>query len=428
MIHMQLNARLQAVIDLFEIWEEENMPADALMSQYCKSRKYIGSKDRQFIGNTFFKILRYLGYIQGILKHVKAPLTPRFYVFVYCLKLDGYDIPTLQEGCTGDYGPLEISPTHLLLLEKILKLRDKELDLATQYSIPAFLMKSLEKTFGKDFKPLADSMLDEAPVDLRVNTLKTTRDQVLQDLRQNGFNTTVTSLSPWGIRLTGRPNIMATDLYQQGMIEIQDTGSQLAALATDVKPGMTVLDYCAGAGGKTLALAAMMENKGRLFASDIHLKRLERSKLRLRRAGVHNATLISIEENGKWFKRHAKFFDRVLVDAPCSGSGTWRRNPDLKWKLTPESLKNVCLEQENILNKAASMLKKKGWLIYTTCSLLPEENEDQITKFLNSHPDYSLVPIDKILANEIVLGQSYLKLNPLHHRTDGFFTAVVIRN
>jgi 16S rRNA (cytosine967-C5)-methyltransferase len=223
--------------------------------------------------------------------------------------------------------------------------------------------------------------------------------------------------------------------FQEGLIEIQDEGSQLVAALVDAQPGMQVADYCAGAGGKTLAIAAGMNNKGRVVAMDVYEGRLDRSAQRLRRAGAHNVERRALDaENAKWLKRHKGTFDRVLVDAPCTGTGTWRRNPDGRWTLTPKDLEELVPKQAAILEAASKLVKPGGGLIYATCSVLPAENEHQIAGFLERHPEFAVVPVTDLWRDAIgteppaQLGQSpYLRLSPLQHGTDGFFGAALVR-
>lgn len=282
-------------------------------------------------------------------------------------------------------------------------------------------------------------MLSEAPVDLRVNTLKThDRETALAALAAEGVEASVTDLSPLGLRLpAGRVNLPATKAFKDGLVEVQDEGSQLVALLTDARPGMAVVDFCAGAGGKTLGLAANMANKGRLIACDVSAGRLERSAARLKRAGAHNVTRrVLTSESDKWIKRHAKGFDRVLVDAPCTGTGTWRRNPDARWRLSPEQLDDLTSRQASILDSARRLVKPGGRLVYATCSLLPEENTNQIEAFLARWKDaegwrpLSIAEVWETAAGTpcpVDADATTLSLTPARHGTDGFFTAVLQR-
>jgi len=262
-----------------------------------------------------------------------------------------------------------------------------------------------------------EAFLKQAPLDLRVNTLKSTREKALESLKQTGLAVTVSPLSPWGLRCEERENITQTKAFQNGLIEVQDEGSQLVVNLMDVCPGQAILDLCAGAGGKTLALAALLENKGRVVASDTAAWRLKRTKERLKRAGAFNVELRELTGlHDKWLKRQKERFDRVLIDAPCSGSGTWRRNPDQKWNITPQDIRELCELQKSLLEMAASMVKRGGYLVYATCSLLWEENQDIATSFLEKNPGFSLVPCG-------LDGATYLSLSPLQNGTDGFFAA-----
>jgi 16S rRNA (cytosine967-C5)-methyltransferase len=275
-------------------------------------------------------------------------------------------------------------------------------------------------------------MEDEAGLDLRVNALKAEREAVYGALAKQGIELARTKLSPLGLRLFERVPLGQLDLFKDGAIEVQDEGSQIAALLADARPGMRVVDFCAGAGGKTLALAAAMKNRGHLVAADIAEKRLERATQRLRRAGasiVQRQPLDSARD--KWVKRHAAGFDRVFVDAPCTGTGTWRRNPDAKWRLKPEDVAELPALQADILDSAQRLVKPGGRLIYATCSLLMEEDEDQIAKFLETHADFALMRIRDIWGDTIggdcpARGDT-LRLSPARHGTDGFFVAVMER-
>jgi 16S rRNA (cytosine967-C5)-methyltransferase len=235
--------------------------------------------------------------------------------------------------------------------------------------------------------------------------------------------------------MDGRPSIMAHPLYKDGAIEIQDEGSQLVALMADARPGQEVVDFCAGAGGKTLAMAAAMNNKGRVIASDVLANRLNRAKERFRRAGVHNIQTHPITgETDPWIKRHKGRFDRVLVDAPCSGTGTWRRNPDQRWRSLGPGLADLIPLQGRLLQSASRLVKPGGRLIYATCSMLPAENEDHAEAFLSANPDFTLVPSADVWRTAVwpeggpeVPTEPYLRLTPATHDTDGFFAALFER-
>ena len=273
------------------------------------------------------------------------------------------------------------------------------------------------------------ALSEPAPLDLRVNTLKTTRDQARNTLADEQINADRTLLSPWGLRVKTRRPVTSGKAFQSGLVEIQDEGSQLVALLTDAQPGMRVCDYCAGAAGKTLALAAAMQNRGQIVACDTSAARLDNAARRLRRAGVHNVERHVLASGDKWPKRHAGGFDRVLVDAPCTGTGTWRRNPDARHCLTETDLAELLLRQSAILRDAARLVRTGGHLVYATCSLLPAENEAQVLQFIAGHRGFSLVPLERAwpLAGPPPCPGDFLVLTPARHGTDGFFAAVLER-
>jgi 16S rRNA (cytosine967-C5)-methyltransferase len=297
---------------------------------------------------------------------------------------------------------------------------------------PAWLEARLAEAFGERLAAEMGALRDEAPVDLRVNRLKANRETARAALAAQGLQARPTPFSPIGLRLPARTPLTAQAAFRDGLVEVQDEGSQLLALLTDARPGQSVVDFCAGAGGKTLALAAVMENKGRLVACDVNARRAERAAQRLRRAGVHNVHRRLLEgESDKWVKRHAGSFDRVLVDSPCTGSGTWRRNPDAKWRLTEGELVKLVVLQGRILASAARLVRSGGRLVYATCSLLREENEDQVAAFLVDHDAFAVVPVPEVWAATIggpaPADDPFLRLTPARHGTDGFFAAVMER-
>jgi 16S rRNA (cytosine967-C5)-methyltransferase len=288
----------------------------------------------------------------------------------------------------------------------------------------------LAPQYGAHLPVLMESLNCAAPLDLRVNPLKATRDAVLAQFNSEGIAAAMTPISPLGLRLQGKPALQKHPLFLDGSVEVQDEGSQLLGLLLAPKRGEMVCDFCAGAGGKTLLLGALMRNSGRLYAFDTSEKRLGRMKPRLVRSGLQNvqALLIAHERDAK-VKRLAGKFDRVLVDAPCSGLGTLRRNPDLKWRQTPQSVAELTQIQANILAAAARLVKTGGRLVYATCSLLVAENEDIVAAFLAAHADFHLLPAGEVLAAqhiELQMGD-YLRLDTARHGADGFFAAVMER-
>ncbi|MDB5316705.1 MAG: rRNA m(5)C methyltransferase, partial [Rhodospirillales bacterium] len=299
-------------------------------------------------------------------------------------------------------------------------------------NLPAWAYPLFLAHFGETLPAEMAAMEQGAPLDLRANLLRTTRDAAAIALAAEGVATVPTPFSPWGLRAEGRKPVITTEAFKAGLIEIQDEGSQLIALITDARPGMRVADFCAGAAGKTLALAATMENRGRITACDTSNVRLEGAVRRLRRAGVDNAERHLLEPGDKWTKRRAGTFDRVLVDAPCTGSGTWRRNPDARLRTRPEDLVELVALQEDIIDRAAELVRPGGRLIYATCSLFTDENEGQMQGFLERHPDFAVLPADAIWAElrpgvDAPCAGPYLATSPARHGTDGFFAAVLER-
>jgi len=267
---------------------------------------------------------------------------------------------------------------------------------------------------------------------LRVNTLKGDIKKAQDLLAAQDVVTHKTEYSPHALRVEGKSYMSATKAFSKGLVEIQDEGSQLIALICDVKPGMRVLDYCAGAGGKTLGLAAQMDNKGNIIAMDNDTRRLEKGRRRYRKADVHNVELRSLEEekHRKWLRRQKDAMDVVLVDAPCSSSGTWRRNPDLRWNQYGPSIDEIKGMQSDILERVADKVKVDGHLVYATCSLFTEENEDQVSHFLENHPNFEILPLSQVWQYEWGKkpdSEPFLRLSPRQSNTDGFFAAVMVR-
>ncbi len=292
---------------------------------------------------------------------------------------------------------------------------------------PDWALAPLRRRFGADFAAEMAASLTPPPLDLRINPLKATREAMICRLRDIGFEARATRFSQRGIRLPGKVSLARLPGLGTGEIEIQDEGSQLVARLVDAKPGEKVVDFCAGAGGKTLAIAADMGNRGHLVACDVNEARLRRCAERLRRAGLHNVeTRILSSETDRWVKRHKGGFDRVLVDAPCSGTGTWRRNPDARWRAPELGLEGILALQARILASAARLVRPGGRLVYATCSMLREENEDQVAAFLAAHAAIRLVPLPEAAPELASLGGT-LALTPAGHGTDGFFAAVLRR-
>jgi 16S rRNA (cytosine967-C5)-methyltransferase len=348
------------------------------------------------------------------------------------LLLEGWTLSGLVQSFSGGrFAPAMLSREEQAALARIEGHTPDHPDMpvAVRLEIPDWLLPRLEARFGPALAREMAALDGPAPLDLRVNTLKATREDARAALAAEGWKAEPTPFSPWGLRIQGRRPVTAGPAFQSGLVEIQDEGSQLVAVLADARPGMRVADWCAGAGGKTLALAGAMQNRGQLLACDVSAARLDGAVRRLRRAGVHNVERHPVVAGDKWAKRRAGSFDRVLVDAPCTGTGTWRRNPDARLRLTERDLLELLPKQASILDAAQGLVRKAGRLVYATCSLLSEENEAQVTAFLARHPGFSLIPAER--ATALAPGLSgeggFLSLTPAQHGTDGFFAAVLER-
>ncbi|HEX2891989.1 RsmB/NOP family class I SAM-dependent RNA methyltransferase [Vineibacter terrae] len=438
---MTPGARLATAIEILgEVLAHPGRPADAVVGDYLRQRKFIGGGDRRAISERVYGVLRRRAQIEWWLEHARhtGEVSPRMRVFADGVLTDGLIVERMEKTIdAGRYRPASLTDAERATLKR---LEGHTLDhpaqsRATRLNVPAWVEPHLDTAFGATFEREVAALSEPAPVDLRVNPLKGGRAEARAALAEEGIEVHNTKLSPLGLRLKARASVVATQPFRDGLIEVQDEGSQLVGLLVGARPAMQVVDFCAGAGGKTLAIAASMENKGRVVACDVSAFRLERSAQRLRRAGVHNVERRTLDAEGrKWLKRHAGKFDRVLVDAPCTGIGTWRRNPDARWTLKPEDIAELPPKQGEILATAAKLVKPGGRLVYATCSLLPVENEAQVADFLAAHPDFAAVPIADAWQQNVgtafpdgAASGDWLRLTPARHHTDGFFVAVLER-
>ncbi len=403
---------------------EFNSPADAKLSDFFRNNRDLGTKERAFVAETVYGVLRRLRFLTALTtENDNEEPDARQLILAWLLRVQGMSIQKL-EGMLNEQQK-----------EWALKIKAKSTDnlpLAVQADVRDWLWEKLVNQYGEEEAlKIARSMHESATLDLRVNTIKGTRDEVfdkfLAENTSGEKNISKTPYSPTGIRMPLRLNISRHVLFTDGKIEVQDEGSQILAYLVAPKRGQMVADVCAGAGGKTLALGAIMRNTGRLYAFDISEKRLNSLGQRLKRSGLSNLTAQKItNENDLKLKRLAGKFDRVLVDAPCSGMGTIRRNPDLKWRQTAEDVAELNVLQASILARAAKLVKTGGRLVYATCSLLKEENEAIAEQFLANHPEFKLLNAAEVLLQQQInldTGE-YLKLLPHLHQTDGFFAAV----
>lgn len=437
---MTPGARAQAAIDIIDqiltAWiSQQRIPADKMLQNYFGSRRYIGSKDRGQVSELVYWVLRHKASIEWWLDREDRRLIGRSYILAALILRREYNPQTIQSlPKDSQFSPHGFTDEEQVMLENLVRhdLIHKDMPLYARLNFPEWLEPKLTALFGDKLETAMKALNDQAPTDLRVNTLKTTREALQKALAEEDIESSPTKLSPLCLRLTRRAPVFASPLFKKGWFEVQDEGSQAVALLADVQPGMRVIDFCAGAGGKTLAMAAEMKNKGRILSWDTSEKRLTQLTPRLRRAGVDNVQTHVIEsENDAFIKRHKQTADRVLVDAPCSGSGTWRRNPDLKWRFTQKDLDEVCDVQSRILRSAMRLVKPGGRLIYATCSILREENEMQIEQLLKESNHFKVVCAKKIWDKNPTRDTqdpvSYLSLTPHEDGVDGFFAAVLER-
>lgn len=402
-------------------------PADAVVSRFLREQR-LGSRERSTLAETVYAVLRRKNLYEFLAK--SAP--------------KGSGAPVRRMALLAWAGSRDFLGSALHAAEKdwlhncdaVIRSGHGLLDLH-RHNLPEWLAQALKSQLGEQFWPLVKSLEQGAGLDVRVNIFKQKRDAARILLAKNAIKSVATDFSPWGLRIEGKPALQTLEVFKSGDIEVQDEGSQLLALMLDAKRGEMVVDFCAGAGGKTLAIGAMMKNTGRLYAFDVSAHRLDALKPRLARSGlsnVHPAALV--HERDERIKRLAGKIDRVLVDAPCSGMGTLRRNPDLKWRQTPRDIEELTAKQAAILGSASRLLKPGGRLVYATCSLLHEENEAIAEAFSAAHPQFTLLPAADVLAQLKVPQPAhlctpdarYLRLWPHVHQTDGFYAAVWQRN
>jgi 16S rRNA (cytosine967-C5)-methyltransferase len=425
-------ARLAAAIDLLAAVDlAPRRPADAVANDFFRARRYIGSGDRRAVSDRAWRVLRARRRLGWWLERVGAAAEPPQLVAASLL-LEGWTPDAIALAWSGGrFAPARLAERDAAALARLAHhtLDHPDMPAPVRLEIPDWLAPRLAARFGAAMEAELKALAVEAPLDLRVNLLKGTRADAQAALAAEGIAAEPTPLSPWGLRIAGRRAVTTGPAFQGGLVEIQDEGSQLVAGLVGAAPEMRVVDWCAGAGGKTLALAMTMANRGHIVACDVSASRLDGAVRRLRRAGVHNVERHLVEPGDKWAKRRAGGFDRVLVDAPCTGVGTWRRNPDARLRLRESDLAELLPKQAAILDGAARLVRAGGRLVYATCSLLPEENEAQVDAFLAAHPGFSVVPLERAwtLPAPVPTAGPYLVLSPRVHGTDGFFAAVLER-
>jgi 16S rRNA (cytosine967-C5)-methyltransferase len=397
-------------------------PADALMSRFFRHRHELGARDRAMIAEAIFHALRRFATLGWIMQPAVPVRAPRLAALVTLARQHGLDALD-PRALRGDVNAVK----HALAVNLAAA------PASVQAELPQWLFAEIERQYP-DASALIDAMKLGAPLDLRVNAIKADREYVLEELRAHHVAVEPARYSPDGLRLADKPGLMTWPAYREGRIEVQDEGSQLIARLVQPKRGEMVVDFCAGAGGKTLALGALMRSSGRLYAFDINEKRLAGLGPRLKRSGLSNVHPVAIRnESDARVRRLSGKCDRVLVDAPCSGSGTLRRNPDLKWRFSEAELARVNEVQHAVLRAAARLVKPGGRVVYATCSLLERENQQVIETFLAEHPEFEVVPAatvlraQKIEVDHLARFAPYFVMLPHLHATDGFFSAVLER-
>jgi 16S rRNA (cytosine967-C5)-methyltransferase len=427
---MTPGARLQAAIDILSNIARTQTPADRVVDGWARASRYAGSKDRAAVSELVYSTLRH----RAELVHAVKSTEPRMLAMgnVALIEGQGSDATiSLADGGAHAPAPLDESEANSL---REATLPGSSAEPWVRLNYPEFLHTELLAAFGERLDVEMAALMHRAPTDLRVNLIKGGRDKAVEKLAEENVSIEPTPLSPWGLRLTAKVNLPGLKTFRDGVFEIQDEGSQLACFVANPKPGEQVLDLCAGGGGKTLALASLMKNRGQIHASDTDPRRLANLMPRAQRAGIRNAQTLPLApwtegQADESLVRLLNKMDCVLVDAPCSGTGAWRRSPDSRWRLTPELLANYHAAQREVLERGARAVKQGGRLVYVTCSLLPSENEKQIASFLNRHPEFQLMDWDSELIDRpsSLPSGGALKLSPASTQTDGFFIAVLRR-
>jgi 16S rRNA (cytosine967-C5)-methyltransferase len=419
---MHPKALLDACAELVRLTLKFDHPADAIVSRFFRDNRGLGPRERATMAETVYTVLRKKLLFDHLAPSGSGPKERR-------LAILGFYGP-------GDFLRSALTEQETNWLDQCEKVSPNDLMERHRHNLPEWLVQPLKDQLGAEFWPMVETLNLGAGLDLRVNTFKAKRADVQKELAKAGIKAVNTPYSPWGLRIAGKPALNKNEAFVRGDFEVQDEGSQLLSMLLDAKRGEMVVDFCAGAGGKTLAIGAAMRSTGRLYAFDTSAHRLDAFKSRLKRSGLSNVHPAAIaHERDDRVKRLTGKMDRVLVDAPCTGLGTLRRNPDLKWRQNLQAVDEMAVKQAAILQSASRMLKSGGRMVYATCSVLPQENEAIAEAFSAANPEFVPLSAGEVLAELKVEGaaglcsggdnnQLYLRLWPHRHATDGFFAAV----
>jgi 16S rRNA (cytosine967-C5)-methyltransferase len=431
--------------ELFDAVERDRLPADQVVDRFFRARRYLGSADRRFIAEAVYGMLRHKLLVHTLfqtgLQEVNGHntsasfLSPLGLYLAYLLAVEKKDIGVVAE-TLGSYWKIHFPSVPLEGLAEVI-LRHYDLDLASgsavdrlslTYSFPKWMVEEWLERLGEwETMALCAALNTPAPTTIRVNTLKTSVEECQMRLLQKGVKTERTRLSPFGLSLAKRVNVPSLQSFKDGWFEIQGEASQIVSLLVDPQPGGIVIDACAGGGGKTLALAALMKNSGKIIAFDVEAHRLRNLEKRAQRAGVQGIE-VQVSDKGLAGQAGVRKADAILIDAPCSGLGTIRRNPGNKWRVSPGFVEHISQQQGRLLEQWSSLLKPGGRLVYATCTLLRKENEEVVENFLAGHAEFKLVPPSGLLVQwnlEALSQDKYLYLYPHRHATDGFFATVL---
>jgi len=441
---MQLSSLLGHTQEILSTILRFEKPADSLLDSFFRSRKYLGSHDRRFIAETSYGVVRHLRRLQAVLDRSlrsgedtlldddRILLT----IVAYTRMARTSDTPAVADvtpRIKSDRLKGQIEAILPRLLKNVVEpsLLEGE-PLGVRYSFPEWIVDGLAREHtAEEVEEILRSLNEPAPLTIRANTLKTDVDTCRRLLKAEGVETARTTISPLGLFIRKRINMFSLKAFRDGLFEVQDEGSQIIPLLIDPKPTVKVLDACAGAGGKTLEFSALMKNRGEIVASDVSGFRLDELKKRARRAGASNVRIKAVDSLDDLAESYSASFDIVFVDAPCTGLGTIRRNPGIKWSVTPTAVEEVSTKQKSILMSSAVLVKPGGMLVYATCTLLKQENEDVVDSFLRAQDGFRLVDPGSMMRRLPITGAidgQFIKLFPHRHGTDGFFCAILVKS